>query len=936
MTIKKIKLFYLKFILSPLKTIALWPLYFYGRIVLTLALRGIKLPGFESIKKTMPKNAISAYERQILVFEIKGWQFSIQKGPFWYRKSIEKILYLFQQNRFWILIFTKTVAAIFFISLPIGLFILIRAVLPVPERVPYASVSKSLPKYSNLKTEWLYTEAPFETISKDPAFLFPDKMPKEIRGVSITPVLEPQAPKGLIHFGIGYYPTKLNLIRGFLASGKTPILINRQRKSSNNLDHNGILRIQYYLFPSGDSDEHQCKIELFDDLGKLIATADDTTPQKYESSLNPISASWKQSLTPNIIPDTGDIKEFKIQVKQPPQKITVKVTPTDQDKSILDSGCLYALGDFSFEHQIKSKLKRRGVIFILVDTLREKTAYDKNIMPNLNEFASKSGITFLEHRAQGNMTVPSVVPLMTSRYAREIGPLAFNYAADEATRKKFYSEQHPLLATSMQSLGYRVGAIGWLSLFSEAMQGGMDLGFHNAVVSENLEYEARQITEQMGLWLENYGDAPFFLYLHYNTMHGPYKPPFSYLNLSKMLEKPFGLKPRKELYNALGHYWDDEFLNILKKLDDLGIKDDVDIIITADHGAQLDEKPWNYFSGVNKEITGAYGDKGHSLFDEEIHIPLILHLAHTPSTYGTQISTPTAHVDLFPTLYSLAGGISPYKNQRGLDLSAGLQENSTQTIQNITRNRNSIYFDGHRYAGILYWGKQFNQSPMKYIRQFEPDEIRLFLSHNPWSLNINWYQTEMYSSVNFNDHTETWLSFAQGDKLLDLRKAYIKASPSEKIVKITAKYAGPFSMTILSTSSHDETLLAPKKIVITKSKQGKNQTKYHFSGEMNKDESIEIHTKQIPIKKIHFGDGITAIACPNGISIDSNYLATLLEKSICSFFAPPDGIIEKNYSEKDRPVVLQQGLSGEQIEHIEGNGAGAALQKALREWGYTK
>lgn len=108
-----------------------------------------------------------------------------------------------------------------------------------------------------------------------------------------------------------------------------------------------------------------------------------------------------------------------------------------------------------------------------MDTLRTETAYDYSIMPNLNNFAKNEGIKFLEHRAQGNMTVPSVIPLMTSRYSREIGPIAFTYAADPKMRKNFYDKQIPLMASTMQNLGYRVGGIGWLSLFSEAMQGGL-------------------------------------------------------------------------------------------------------------------------------------------------------------------------------------------------------------------------------------------------------------------------------------------------------------------------------------------------------------------------------------------------------------------------------------------------------------------------------
>ena len=70
--------------------------------------------------------------------------------------------------------------------------------------------------------------------------------------------------------------------------------------------------------------------------------------------------------------------------------------------------------------------------------------------------------------------------------------------------------------------------------------------------------------------------------------------------------------------------------------------------------------------------------------------------------------------------------------------------------------------------------------------------------------------------------------------------------------------------------------------------------------------------------------------------MDQNLLVQILQNNICTFFAPPDGIIESNYSKSEKPVVIQKTLSNEQVEQLEGTGAGAALQNALRDWGYAK
>jgi arylsulfatase A-like enzyme len=966
----KLKRHYIRIILRPSRVLRLSFVYFYGRIVLSLALRGIKLPGLHGIKKRMPPSALGAYERQALIYDIKGERYSFRKGPLWLRKIFEKIIYLLSRNRFWLLIVLKTIIAFFVIAIPIAIFIIIRGVLPVPERVSYTQITTKLSETSNIRTDWLYTEAPFSN-KNDANYSksnFNYMNPEDSRGVSITPAIEPNAPPGLIHFGIGYYPVKLNLVRGFLVGETSPLNISKNRNVPIEVENGNRLRIQYYLFPTKDNSIHQCQIQLKDQSGKIITSITQLTPPKNKPrSPNSLSTAWTERFVPNTMPDFGQIGEFIINLKSPPQQIIATSTdltqnqegknpspqPTDLDylqdfkmnypnskgTDITNNNCIFALGDFSFERTVINPPKRRGIIFILVDTLRANTAYDEKIMPNLNNYAKNEGIKFLEHRAQGNMTVPSIIPLMTSRYSREIGSIAFTYAADPKMRKNFYDKQFPLMASSMQNLGYRVGGIGWLSLFSETMQGGVDLGFHNAIVSETPEYEARQITEHMGSWLETYGDAPFFLYLHYNTMHGPYKPPLEEIDLKKFLSKPFGLNQKRQLYNGAGRYWDDELENIMQKLKDLGIANDVDIIITSDHGAQMDVQPWYYFLGVNQNIDGGYADKGSSLLDEEVRVPLIMHLAKNNRLNGTTVSTPTAHVDLFPTLYDLAGGKQSNNAWRGINLYPALKEDSKINIPELLSNRKSIYFDGHKYAGILYWGDNFQDKPMKYVRQLAPDSIKLYLTHNPWSEKISWYQPEIFSSVDLKNHTEKLLPIIPNDNLRLLRTAYFNASPSNKIIRFTAKYSGNFKLDLQLKMNTKGALpniaLLPGGIKFTERKEN-NNIYYNFTGNIDANEGVWVNLGDSTLNEVKLGKDITAIICSNGNKIQNDLIADILQNNICTFFAPPDGIIESNYSKKDKPVVIQKTLSSEQVEQIEGTGAGTALQNALRDWGYAK
>jgi len=943
---KKLTRHYLRFILRPSRALQLSLFYFYGRITLFFAVRGIKLPGLEKIKKTIPESAFEAYRRRKLIYNIKGERYSFRKGPLWFRNFYDKIVYILSRNKFWLLITTKITLAILFITIPISLFIVIRGILPVPDRVPYEHIKTILSKNSNLKVYWPYTEAPFHSNKKKSTFNFIEYANN--RGVLMTSVKDANAPINLAHFSVGSYPQKLFLLRGFLVGESSSIEIDRQHQIKKSFEEGNKLRIQYYLLPSKNKSTSQCQLQLKDEFENLIALTTKETPPEYKKrSSNALVRGWNERFIPNRTPDVGQVEEFIIHLPNPPKRITATVKNIDKksqktfpanEKNLTEDDCVYILGDFSFESVSKEPLKRRGIIFILVDTLRSQTAYDESVMPNLNNFAKKNALRFLEHRAQSNMTVPSVFSLMTSRYAQEIGPIAFTYGSEEKRKQSFYAKKYPLLATSMQNLGYRVGALGWLSLFSEALEGGVDLGFHNLIVSEHPEYETRQITELMGSWLERYGDAPFFLYVHYNTMHGPYKPPLENIDFKKFLSKPFGLNQRQELYKGVGRYWDNEFLNILGKLKELQLSEDVDLIITADHGAQLDVKPWNYFLGVDQNIQGGTADKGSSLFDEELQVPFIMKIAHHNSQYGKTIVDPTAHIDLYPTLYHLAGGKNPDREWQGLNLYSKHNQDSQYPLEQFSQQRDHIYFEGHQYAGILYWGGPFSKKPMKYVRQLIPGSVKLYLTHTPWRQKITWYQKEIYSSVNFSTHTETLLPTISNEQLRQLRTAYFTSSPAHKIIKFIPKYTGKFYLTFQIKTDKELTteriLLLPEKVKVTKILSKKNIT-FVFKGEVHTNEELSIDIAKSKIEKIHFPNPVSPILCSNGNKIGPQHLVHILENKICSFFPPPDEIIEMNYTENEKPILIQQTLSSEQGKQLDFTGAGEALKQALISWGYT-
>ena len=95
----------------------------------------------------------------------------------------------------------------------------------------------------------------------------------------------------------------------------------------------------------------------------------------------------------------------------------------------------------------------------------------------------------------------------------------------------------------------------------------------------------------------------------------------------------------KALYYGMVTYVDEEFGRILKKLDDLGLRDNTIILYTADHGEML-------------------GDRGiwykNSFYDGSASIPFIWSFPKA-LPQGKVVSMPAMNMDIFPTLCDLCG-----------------------------------------------------------------------------------------------------------------------------------------------------------------------------------------------------------------------------------------------------------------------------------------
>ena len=151
-------------------------------------------------------------------------------------------------------------------------------------------------------------------------------------------------------------------------------------------------------------------------------------------------------------------------------------------------------------------------------------------------------------------------------------------------------------------------------------------------------------------FIESKKDEQFLCYLSLNAPHSPFNVPQEYYDLYKDEESL--LETQKRFYGMITNI-DDNFSKLLNKLDDLKIADNTIVIFTTDNGssngykAGEDGKIHGYNAGMRGTKASEY-DGGH-------RVPFIIRWPNGKLESGKSLSDLTAHVDVLPTLTSLAG-----------------------------------------------------------------------------------------------------------------------------------------------------------------------------------------------------------------------------------------------------------------------------------------
>jgi arylsulfatase A-like enzyme len=320
-----------------------------------------------------------------------------------------------------------------------------------------------------------------------------------------------------------------------------------------------------------------------------------------------------------------------------------------------------------------------NVIVLLVDTLRADAlgcyGATPSPTPALDALAG-GGTLFEDVVAPAPWTLPSVTSVFTGRYPREHGVITGDDPVPGEVGSACLSATVPTLAALARRAGVTTFGLSANPLVGSDT--GLSAGFEefdSPPASDPARgwFPGHEVNARFARWARRAGDRRFFAYLHYMEVHSPYAtatapphPPDVHPDVrageasrfSRRLLRgeraptPVELAHLRTLYGHAVAGWDRILDDLLRRLDDLGLRERTVVVLTADHGEEF--------------LEHGHLAHGKQLFEESIRVPLVI---VGPGVPRARRHDPAQLVDLLPTLGRMLGAPLP-AGLPGVDLLA--------------------------------------------------------------------------------------------------------------------------------------------------------------------------------------------------------------------------------------------------------------------------
>ena len=303
--------------------------------------------------------------------------------------------------------------------------------------------------------------------------------------------------------------------------------------------------------------------------------------------------------------------------------------------------------------------------------------------PNIDGLAAK-GVRFTQFYAAAPVCSPSRAALLTGRYPQRVNVVS--NAPSHAGGKGGLPAAEITIAELFKTAGYRTAHFGKWHLgytpeqmpnaqgfdYSFGHMGGCidnyshffywqgpnvhDLYRNGKEVHHDGEFFPDLLVREATTFIEQNKTQPFFIYFAINLPHYPYQGDVKWLERYKNLPYP------RNLYGAFIATLDERIGRLVKKLDDLSLRDRTIIVFQSDNGYSVEDRA--HFGGGS---AGPYRGAKFSLFEGGIRVPAIISWpGHLPeNAVREQLAF---GCDWFPTLAELCGVLLPKMTLDGKSL----------------------------------------------------------------------------------------------------------------------------------------------------------------------------------------------------------------------------------------------------------------------------
>ena len=268
------------------------------------------------------------------------------------------------------------------------------------------------------------------------------------------------------------------------------------------------------------------------------------------------------------------------------------------------------------------------------------------------------------------------------------------------------------------------------------------------------EYLTDRLTDEAIRFVDNSKNRPFLLYLPYYAVHTPLQAPQDLINkYEKKLATDSSQK--NAIYGAMVERMDYNVGRLMKKITDLGLRENTFVILVSDNGG---------LSTVTNNQPLREG-KGF-LYEGGIRIPLIISWQGRIKP-GCVCNTPTISHDIYPTITDIVTGSQPGEGIEGKSLVPLLMGAGK------FQERELYWYYPHYSPQAKQPAAAVRDGDYKLVHFYDPEQKELYNLANDIGEQKNLAEKIPEKVRQLDEKLETWLKFVKAKKHT-LNPDYIK------------------------------------------------------------------------------------------------------------------------------------------------------------------